>query len=267
MNVTEDPRANASLLILEIGNSHIAVATSVQHQIRTHERFGHDEIDRVVDYAEQAWAALPDNRLKALVAGSVVPKVLAELRERLSKRVDAAMFVVGPDLHHPILLAVEEPDAVGADRVCAAAAAYDQIRAACVIASFGTAVTIDCVNDEGVFMGGAILPGTALQAKALHTGTAQLPEVTVEGAGTVYGASTEEAIRNGIVYGIAGALREITERYATDLKAWPRLVVTGGGAELVSRHCDFIDNLVPDLCVRGIGLAYRKHFSSFDDET
>lgn len=267
MNAPEDPRANASLLIVEIGNSHVAVATSIQHKIRTNERFGHDELDKAVDYAEQAWAALPDNKLKALVAGSVVPKILANLRERLGQRLGVPMFVVGSDLHRPILLAVEEPDAVGADRVCAAAAAYNEIRGACVIASFGTAITVDCVNDEGVFMGGAILPGPALQAKALHSGTAQLPDVRIEDTGTVYGASTSEAIRNGIIYGVCGALREITERYATDLKAWPRLVVTGGGADLIHKHCDFIDNVVPDLCVRGIGLAYQKHFSSFDENT
>ena len=267
MNVAGDPRANANLLIVEIGNSHVAVATSVQHQIRTHERFGHDELEKMADYSQQAWAALPDRRLKALVAGSVVPKVLEEVRGRLCERLGVPMSVVGSDLHRPILLAVEEPDAVGADRVCAAAAAYDQIRGACVIASFGTAVTIDCVNDEGVFMGGAILPGLALQAKALHFGTARLPEVKIKETGAVYGASTSEAICNGIIYGIAGALREITERYATDLKAWPRLVVTGGGAELIHKQCDFIDNLVPDLCVRGIDLAYQKHFSSFDEAT
>jgi type III pantothenate kinase len=261
----DDPRAHASLLIIEIGNSHVAVATDVKQHIRTHERFGHDQIDALLGHAEEAWAALPESSLRAIVAASVVPPVLATVLDRITQRLASPALVVGTDLRRPILLALESPDLVGVDRVCSAAAAYDQIRAACVIASFGTAITIDCVNDEGVFMGGAILPGLALQAKALHTGTAALPEVTIETTGTVFGASTEQAIRNGILYGAAGALREITERYATDLKAWPRLVVTGGQAEIVSRQCDFVDDVVPDLCVRGIGLAYRKHFASFDD--
>lgn len=267
VNSLGDPRANANLLIIEIGNSHVSVAASVEQRIRTHERFAHSAVEELLDHAAQAWAALPDKFLKAVVAAGVAPSLLATLRQRVQERLGLPVLVVGADLHRPMLLAVDSPESVGIDRVCSAAAAYDQIRAACVIASFGTAITVDCVNDEGVFLGGAILPGLSLQAKVLHSGTAQLPEVSVEPTGAVYGASTEQAICNGIIYGAAGALREITERYATDLKAWPRLVVTGGNAEIISQHCDFIDNVVPDLCVRGIGLAYRKHFSYSEDET
>ncbi len=261
----DDTRVNASLVVFEIGNSHISVAASVEGQIHTHERFGHDRIDEVVDVAGQAWAALPKELRRAAVAGSVVPALLDPLRALVSKRLDTPLLVVGDDLHRPLSLAVEAPEAVGIDRVCCAAAAYDEIRNACVIASFGTAITVDCVNNEGTFMGGAILPGVNLQARALHDGTAALPHVTVKPTGAVYGATTEQAIDNGIIYGIVGGLREITERYATELMTWPQLVVTGGNAELVGKQCDFIDSVVPDLCVRGIALAYRKHFAPFDD--
>ncbi len=262
----DDPRANASLLVLEIGNSHVSVATSIAQEIRTCESFRHDQIDEAADHAKQAWAALPEDRLRAVAAGSVVPDVLARLRTTVADALQSPVLVVGDNLHRPLSSAIESPESVGIDRVCAAAAAYDGIRAACVIASFGTAITVDCVNGEGAFLGGAILPGMNMQAKALHTGTAVLPEVSVEETAGVYGENTEQAIRNGILFGVVGGLREITERYATDLKAWPRLVVTGGNGELVKQHCDFVDDVVPDLCVRGIALAYRKHFSPFDDE-
>ncbi len=262
----DDPRANASLLILEIGNSHVSVATSVAQEIRTYESFRHDQMDAAVEHAKQTWAALPEDRIRAIAAGSVVPDVLTRLRTTITDALQSPVLVVGDDLHRPLSSAIESPESVGIDRVCAAAAAYDQIQAACVIASFGTAITVDCVNGEGAFLGGAIMPGIDMQAKALHAGTAVLPEVAVEETGGIYGENTEQAIRNGILFGVVGSLREITERYASDLMVWPRLVVTGGNGELVKRHCDFVDALVPDLCVRGIALAYRKHFSPFDDE-
>jgi type III pantothenate kinase len=265
VDIPTDLQTNASLLILEIGNSHISVATCIAQQIRTNERFGLEQTDRVVQYAGQAWSALPDDRVKAVAAATVVPNVMANLRQRLSEQMQSPVLTVGRELHRPLSLAVEHPERVGMDRVCAAAAAYDVIRRACVTASFGTAITIDCVNDEGVFMGGAILPGLALQAKALHEGTAALPLVKIQATGQAYGASTEQAICNGVLLGAVGALREITERYATELHAWPQLVVTGGNADLIAGQCEFIDNVVPDLCVRGIALAYRKHFADFDD--
>ncbi len=266
MDALDDPRASANLLIFEIGNSHVCVASSVATSVRTHERFAPDNIEKVVSHARQVWDALPENRLKEIVAAGVVPRVMRSLRAKLAEAFEDSLHVVGEDLLLPIPMAVEAPELVGVDRVCAAAAAYEGVRQACAVASFGTAITIDCVNGEGVFMGGAILPGLAMQAQALAEGTAALPQVEIEPTGEVYGANTRQAISNGVLYGVVGALREITERYATQLGAWPLLIATGGNAELVSKECDFIDRVVPDLCVRGIALAYRRHFSGWQDQ-
>jgi type III pantothenate kinase len=260
-----DLQTNAALLIFEIGNSHLSVASHVSGSFRTNERFDRRDVKKAVDHARGLWDAMPEDRLKAIVAASVVPQTLAELAAELARHIETPLMVVGRDLHRPLSLAVEQPERVGIDRVCAAAAAYDVLRRACCVASFGTAITVDCINEEGVFMGGAILPGLRLQARALHEGTAALPLIELQPAKDVYGATTEQAILHGVLYGVAGALREITERYATDLHAWPQLVATGGDAALVAAHCDFIDNVVPDLCLRGIALAYRRHFADFDD--
>ena len=242
------------------------MATSIEGRVYTNERFAHKQSAEAVQSAEAMWDALPNDRIRAIAAGSVVPPVLQEVRERLSTGLDQPVMVVGEDLHRPISLAVEAPESVGIDRVCSAAAAYDVVGRACAVASFGTAITIDCVNHEGAFMGGAILPGLNLQAKSLHDGTAQLPQIDINSPQSVYGASTEDAICNGVLYGVIGALREITERYATELGIWPELIVTGGNAELIGQHTDIIDHIVPDLCIRGIALAYRKHFLPFEEQ-
>ncbi|MFQ5424762.1 MAG: type III pantothenate kinase [Phycisphaerae bacterium] len=260
--------AHANLLIIEIGNSHVSVATSIEAEVRTLLRFPHCRLDEAVQTAQQSWQALPDDRVKSTAVCSVVPSLLRTVRNSLADRLDTPLRVVGDDLHRPLSLAVEAPEQVGIDRVCSAAAAYDVIRKACVVAGFGTAITVDCVNDEGVFMGGAILPGIRLQAQSLHEGTAALPCVAVDAADaadTPFGTTTEQAIRAGIIYGVVGALREITERFAGELNAWPQLVATGGQAELIHNHCDFIDSVVPDLCIRGIALAHRRRFSPIED--
>lgn len=126
------------------------------------------------------------------------------------------------------------------------------------MASFGTAITVDCVSEEGHFLGGAILPGFDLSCQALHEGTAQLPRVSPTTPGAVFGKNTHDAIINGVAFGAAGALREIVERYATELREWPKLVITGGNAPLIAELVDFVDAVVPDLCLMGIALAYRE---------
>jgi len=51
---------------------------------------------------------------------------------------------------------VDEPEKVGTDRVVSAAAAYDVVGDAVVVADFGTAVTINLVDQNGIFQGGVI---------------------------------------------------------------------------------------------------------------
>ncbi len=227
MDADQDPRALANLLVLEIGNSHVSVATTVVGRVYSNQRFGLDEVDDVTACAKASWDALPEDRLKAAAAASVVPDVLERVRESVSAALDQPVAVVGEDLHRPLSVAVEDPTSVGIDRLCSAAAAYDTLKSACAIASFGTAITIDCVNNEGAFMGGAILPGLNLQTHALSNGTAQLPEVVVDAPDEVFGGTTADAIRNGVLFGAVGALREIPERYASELGTWPDLIVTG----------------------------------------
>jgi type III pantothenate kinase len=264
LDAIDNQLAGASLLILEIGNSHASVATSVSGKIYTHQRFGLDQVGDVVAAGAESWAALPDDRPRAIAAAGVVPSALKHVRDRLSAALSHPIMVVGEELHRPLSLALESPASVGIDRVCSAAAAFDTLQHACAVASFGTAITIDCVNDEGVFMGGSILPGVNMQARSLHEWTAQLPLVTIKPPAGVYGGSTADAISSGVVFGIVGGLREIVERYATALGAWPELIATGGQAELISEHSNIIDRVVPDLCIRGIALAFRKHFSPLE---
>lgn len=66
---------------------------------------------------------------------------------------------VGRDLSLPIKVLTDAPEQTGIDRVLNVAAAYEQIGNGCVVVDAGTAITIDCCNDRGEFLGGAIAPG------------------------------------------------------------------------------------------------------------
>jgi type III pantothenate kinase len=147
---------------------------------------------------------------------------------------------------------------VGTDRFVAAAAAYAVVGGAVVVADFGTAVTIDLVDQNGVFQGGVIYPGFGTAAKALKDSTAQLPQVRVTRPTKSLGKNTADAINCGLYYGCIGALEEIVRRYAEDLGQWPQTVITGSGAETIKDDCPFVDNVVPNLVVKGIVLAYQK---------
>jgi type III pantothenate kinase len=252
---------SAPIVVIDIGNSTIGVAT--WHQARIKSVVSHPTSDQ--PGFEQAFAAhresAPRGRLAAAVISSVVPEALERVRTFLAHAMDLEPLVVGDTIPFPMDIDLSDKKSVGADRVCQAAAAYERIQRGCTVVSFGTAVTVDLVDDDGDFVGGAILPGLGLQLRVLHEHTAKLPLVEPGFPELPYGRNTTEAIQNGVCRGLTGAVRAVVEAYATYLNRWPQVVATGGDAAFFAPHCDFLDNVVSDLALRGVGLAYDKHLS------
>ena len=193
-----------------------------------------------------------------VVICSVVQKLCNVITEKFELALDITPNIIGRDIPLPMDVDLEDLKSVGKDRVVSAAMAYDRIGQAVAVASFGTAITIDCVNDDGVFLGGAILPGLTTSAKSLSEHTSALPLVEIVPPAGPWGKNTLQAISSGIVFGAAGGLREITERFANELGHWPELIITGGDAKIIASHCNFVKAVVEDLLLMGIGLTYEK---------
>lgn len=257
--IVQRPGMPPSALLIDIGNTRVGMAAWYEGRIRPSLQLTIEQLESEPAWLTQAWNDLPDISHRHVVISSVSPprlEQLARLIARNCEEVDSVL--VGRDIPAPIETNVPEPEKVGTDRLCSAAAAHRQAKSACVVASFGTALTVDMVSDDGVFMGGAILPGMSLAARALHEHTALLPQVEVNLPEEVWGTDTIEAIKVGIVCGLRGALRDIVERYATQIGKWPVVILTGGDAGLLADSIDFANGVVPDLCLRGIALAFEK---------
>jgi type III pantothenate kinase len=246
-----------ALLAIDIGNTRVGLGIWDGDGLHDCRRVPVDRPGEHRAALEETWRAMNGGR-RAVVIGSVNPGWTPGVQELVEEVAGLSALRVRDDLPLPMPVEVENAREVGVDRICSAAAAYERIHGACAVASFGTAITIDCVSEGGHFLGGAILPGFQMSCDALHRGTAQLPRVSAAVPATVFARNTHDAIVNGVVYGVLGALREIVERYATELREWPKLVITGGNAPLVAGLVDYVDAVVPDLCLMGIALAYRS---------
>lgn len=247
-----------ALLAVDVGNSRIKMAIWDDDGLHGSRHVTIGKPGSWRGTLEELWAGTVGAKKRAAVIGSVNPPEARRLADLVSDVCDCEALLVRDDLPLPLALDVENPREVGVDRVCAAAAAFHRMQEACAVASFGTATTIDCVSADGLFLGGAILPGIEISCLALHEQTARLPRVQPAVPTGVFGKNTHDAIVNGVVYAAVGALREIVERFATELRQWPKLVITGGNAPLVAETADFIDAYVPDLCLMGVALAYRR---------
>ncbi len=247
-----------SLLVLDVGNTRIGMSRWDDDGLHDARRVAAADWDTVDANLRELWERVGTRRSRAVVMSSVDPSVAARLSETVVDICQADAVRVRDDIALPLPLKLPVDHEVGADRVCAAAAAYERVRGACAIASFGTAITIDLVSADGEFLGGAIMPGLRLSLAALHDHTAALPLVAVAPPQGAVGSTTHDAILQGVVYGAIGAMREHVERYATALGEWPNLTITGGDAELIAPLADFVDAVAPELCLSGVALAYRK---------
>jgi type III pantothenate kinase len=161
----------------------------------------------------------------------------------------------------PIAVTVDEPERVGIDRLLNVLAAKAHVRPGqpAIVVDAGSAVTVDLLDEEGRFAGGAIFPGLRLMSRALHDYTAQLPLVEPSGsmpAGPP-GANTEAAMRHGILLAVAGGIDALVREIAARCTTAPHLVLTGGDMTpqlaglLQSRH-QFRSEVRPALTLEGI---------------
>jgi type III pantothenate kinase len=262
-----------NIIAVDIGNTNISVGLFLDGKedfIRTISGRSEAELRECL---VGAWAKIPvlgsskeRKRDGIIVVSSVKPAWTDMVRQIADEDLGENISVIGEDIPLPISTWLEEPGKVGTDRIVAAAAAYDVVEDAVVVADFGTAVTIDLVDEHGVFLGGVICPGFEISAQALKDNTAQLPKVTVHRPEAPFGKNTADAINCGLYYSIIGGMEEIIRRYAEQIGRWPQTIITGSAAAMIKDDCPFVDNYVPHLVVRGVVLAYMKYVEEKSEE-
>jgi type III pantothenate kinase len=161
----------------------------------------------------------------------------------------------------PLQTDVENPDHVGIDRLLDAVAANLLRRGnqPAVIIDSGTATTVNAVSAEGVFLGGAILPGLALQARSLHQYTALLPLIDVRSLADdpvdAVGRNTYDAISSGLWFGQIGAIRELTGQIVKVGEEPHLLLVTGGMGRWLAPALGNGFRFEPHLALRGLAFV------------
>ncbi len=163
-------------------------------------------------------------------------------------------------------IGLERPDMVGIDRLVDAVAVnrLRQPGSPAVIVDVGSAITVDFVSSEGVFLGGAILPGIAMGARALHEFTDLLPLVDLSeltSPPSALGKATVPAMESGLFWGAVGAIRQLIEQLPKDANdsIWrPQVFLTGGAGQRVAELLGSDARYVPNLTLAGIALAATK---------
>ena len=246
------------LLAISVGNSRTAVGRFLGTTLEAQDHLENGDVKALALSIERHWQSMDDDDATVVMC-SVNDRVANPLESELCTLLGAEVLRMRRDLPIPIGTCVDDDAKVGDDRLLAAAAAYHGLKQAVVVVDAGTAITVDFVDGEGTFHGGAIAPGAALQLKSLHEHTDMLPRVAFAqpDAAEAFGRNTAAAMLLGVYEGLRGMTRRLVERYAENYGAFPMVVATGGDAETLFSGDDLVDRVVPELVLLGISVAVR----------
>ena len=241
------------LLVASVGNSNI--------RLGEFEAGGEPGLVRSVPVGALDTLDAPTSPIEALVVGSVNPAAAGRLRAWARERLGCPVLELRVELPVPLRFACDDPSCIGADRVANAIALHARTGRGGIAVDFGTAINLVVVSPEGEFVGGAIAPGLAMSARALHGDTALLPLVDASAASPGLSCRTETAIATGLLWGLAGLVDRLIERFA---EQWPGgtgvppVLATGGDASTLVPHCRRVATIAPHLTLEGLRQAYLR---------
>ena len=165
----------------------------------------------------------------------------------------APVDIIGRDIQVPIKNRYKNPKQVGQDRLVGAYGAMKIYGRPLIVVDLGTAITFDVISPKGEYLGGAIVPGIRLSAESLFLKTALLPHIEIQAPKHIIGKTTQESILSGLFYGYGSLCRGFIDLISQEIKAKPKVVMTGGHTHLmkkfVSPKIRIIDE---DLVFKGI---------------
>ena len=250
------------LLVIDVGNTHTVIGIFEGEEIRGHWRISTDFKKTEDEFAMLcknllAEQALNYTHIKAVAISCVVPPLIWILLQMSKTYFKVKPIIVNSGINLNINIKTDYPDELGADRIVNAVAAYNIYGVPAIIIDYGTATTFCALDQHKNYIGGAIAPGIELSSNALFEKTAKLPEVELIEPKNAIGKNTIQAMQSGVYLGHIGLTRELVKRFKKELRGNPKVIATGGLAELIGRSCPIIDKVDPLLTLRGLKIIYQ----------
>ena len=183
--------------------------------------------------------------------------ILSSVGKLNKKEMDCVIELFNPlVLNHrtklPFINNYATPKTLGVDRIALIAAAVEIFPSKNVlIIDAGSCITFDFVNQNKEYDGGAISPGIEMRYKAIHTFTANLPELSRSDKVPDIGNTTKNAIHlgveNGIIQEIEGVITQYKAKYSK-----LTIVLTGGDTIFLAKNIKSTIFANPNFLLEGL---------------
>ena len=249
------------LLTIDIGNTNITLGLFDGDELGPRWRLATDHERMPDEYGLQflglmEHAQCTPEDVTGICLASVVPPLTGRIVEACERYLQLTPLNVDAGVRTGVRIRYEDPRAVGADRIADAAAVQRIYGPPACVVDFGTATTFDAISKEGDYLGGSIAPGIGIAAEALFLRTAKLPRVDLQRPPTAIGRNTVHAMQSGLLFGYAGLVEGMVDRFRAELGAEMKVIATGGLAAVIANETEVMDIIAPWLTLDGLRIIW-----------
>ncbi len=251
------------IVALDIGNSNIVVGIINNGVVVHSARIATAKNDTSFNYMLRFRKMLNTFRVRptdieGCILASVVPELTSQVSEAISKITGHEALVLGrKNINIDIHLSVDNPSALGHDRIADAVGAINLFNTPIIVIDMGTATTVNVVDKDQHFIGGMIIPGVKTSLDSLCGNASQLSMIRLEAPASIIGRNTIECMQSGIVYGYASMIDGIIERITNELGYECNVIATGGLSSTIIPHCKSKIAHEPHLLLKGLYHIYN----------
>ena len=252
------------LLCIDIGNTNIVLGGYRGEELLFISRIATDRLRTGDQYAVELRDILLLNgvdpeEFEGAMLSSVVPSLSMALSFAAERVLGVKPLQLIPGIKTGLNIRIDNPAETGPDLVAAAVAAKAKYPLPIIVIDMGTATTITVVNKKGDFIGGAIMPGLRVSLDALVGKTSLLTGIALSAPDKAIGTNTADCMRSGAVFGMAGMIDSLCERFKAELGEDATVVATGGLCPVIVPNCSTEITVDDHLLVEGLRLIYERN--------
>ena len=253
------------MILIDIGNTNIVFALSENKKIKNITRVDSNlEINNLKMILSKTINRLlkeNKNNSKISIISSVVPKLNPILIKILKTNKINASFVKPKDVLSYLKIDYKLNE-IGADRIANSVAVINHKIKNSIVIDFGTATTFEVLK-EATFLGGLIFPGIDLSKNTLIKKTSLLKNTAIIKTRKVVAKNTKASIQSGFYWGYLFAINSIIKKIKNEKKFKPKIILTGGLANIFKNDISPKPIVKPNLTLEGLqvigSLFYAKN--------